>query len=149
MPRQSEVRKGAAVHFFLAAPKQRAPDTGRLGIPRQRHERLGLADADELAGLGAVTDVVAVAVDEQVRGGAIDQLKALAGDHPEVLGGNAFAHDPAGDRNELAVQVPNAVRFNAGLDFGDLLFSPVCTDERLNIGGHCSPCWLVTEFKRR
>ena len=132
--------EGAAVYFFLAAPEQRAPNTGRLGIPRQRHERLGLADADELAGLGAVADVVAVTVDEEVRGGAIDKLKALARNHPEVLGGNPLAHDPTGHRDELAVQVPDAVRFDAGLDFGNLLFSSVCADEHLNVGGHCFPC---------
>ena len=68
----------------LAAAEQGAEDARDLGIPGQRHERLGLRDADELGGLRAVADVLAVAVDEQVGGRAVDELEALAGDRLPV-----------------------------------------------------------------
>ena len=131
--------EGAAVHFLLAAPEQRAPHPGRSPVPGQGHERLRLADADQLAGLGAVADVVAVAVGEEVGGGAVHELEALAGDHAEVLGRDPLAHDPARHRDELAVQVPDVVGLDAGLHLCDLLLASIGLDEPLKISGHCSP----------
>ena len=70
----------AAVLDVLAPAEAGAEDARGLRVPGQRAERLRLGDADELGRLGAVADVLAVAVDEEVRGGAVDELEALARD---------------------------------------------------------------------
>src|SRR5947208_7997698 len=65
---------------ILTVAETRAPHARDLGVPRQRHERLRLRDADQLPGLRAIADVVAVPVREQVRRRPINELEALAGD---------------------------------------------------------------------
>jgi hypothetical protein len=50
----------------LAVAEARAPHAGDPGIPGQHLESLRLRDPDKLPSLGAVADVVPVAVDEEV-----------------------------------------------------------------------------------
>ena len=126
--------EGSAVNLFLTAPEESAEDAGGLGVPRELAEGLGLGDADQLTGLGSVADVFAVPVDEQVGRGPVDQLEALVGNGGEMLGRYAFAHDPPGDGNELAVEVLDSLDLDTPLDLGDLLGPPRCLDELLDIG---------------
>ena len=93
----------------LAVAKARAPDSGNPRIPGQDLERLGLRYSDELPGLGPVADVVAVAIGEEIRGRAVDELEALLGDRLPVRRRNPLAHDAAGDGDELVVDVRHAL----------------------------------------
>ena len=77
LPRQSEVRKPPGRPPPPVA-EQGAEHARGLGIPRQLAEGLHVRQPDELGGLGAVADVVAVPVDEQVGRRAVDQLEAVA-----------------------------------------------------------------------
>ena len=104
-PRQSEERNAPAVLALLAVAEADAPDARDARVPRKRLERLRLGHADELGGLRPVSDVVAVAVGEEVRGGAVDELESLLRDRLPVLRRDALAHDPAGDGEELVVDV--------------------------------------------
>ena len=104
---------GAGVHRLLPAPEQGAEDAGHLGVPGQAAEGLDVGQADQLGGLGPVADVVAVPVDEEVGRGAVDELEALGGDRGPVGGRDALAHDPSGDRDELEVDVGDALGLNA------------------------------------
>ena len=99
----------APVDLFLATAEQRAPHAGGLRIPGQDVEGLGLGRPDELARFGAVADVVAVAVGEQVGGGPVHELEARIGDPFPVGGGDALAHDATGHGDELVVHVLDAL----------------------------------------
>ena len=110
----------SAVDLLLAAPEQGAEHPGRLGVPGELHEGVDLGHADQLAGLRAIADVLAVAVDEQVGRGPVDQLEALVGDGAEVLSRDALTHDAPGDGHELAVQVLDAVGLDLSFNLGHL-----------------------------
>ena len=156
LPRQSEVRNVARPFAVLAVAEARAPDAGDARVPGQHLERLRLRDPDELPGFGAVADVVAVAVGEEVRGRAVDELEALLGDRLPVGRRNALAHDAAGDRGELVVDVGDAL----GVDLLPNVLHPLGTsfrlDEALQVRRHrfllCSPalsCGSVMESRRQ
>ncbi len=130
------------VDLLLAPAEEGAEHPGGLGIPGKLAEGLGLGDADEFARLGAVADVAAVPVDEEVGRGAVDELEALVGNGAEVLGRDALAHDPSGDGHELAVEVLDALGFDPPLDLGYLLLASFSFDEPFDVGSHASP-WLV------
>ena len=134
LPRQSEVRKAPGSSRSSRLRKQRAPDARDLRVPGQRRERLGLRDADELGGLGAVADVLAVPVGEEVGGRAVDELEALLGDRLPVLGRDALAHDPARDGGELVVDVLDARGVDLLADVADLRGAPGGGDEVLEVG---------------
>ena len=123
---------GAGVDVLLAAAEQGAEHAGDLRVPRQLRERLGIGHADQLARLGAVADVVAMAVDEQVRRGAVDELEALAGHALPVLRRHALAHHAAGDRCELVVDVLDAL----GIDLATHLLDLVVTTRRCEVVLH-------------
>ena len=46
-------------------------------VPGQLHEGLGLGNADQLRRLRTVAEILAAPVDEQIHGGAVDELEAL------------------------------------------------------------------------
>ena len=124
------------VLLLLPVAEARAPDAGDLAVPGQHLERVGLGDPDELGRLGAVPDVVAVTVGEEVRGRAVDELEAFRRHALPVRGGNALAHDPAGDRDELVVDVGDSLGVDAAPDVGDELVAALCGDEAVEIGCH-------------
>ena len=68
----------AGIDLLLAVAEAGAEDAGDALVPGQLHEGLGIGNADQLGGLGAIADVVPVAVDEEIRGRAIDQLEAAS-----------------------------------------------------------------------
>ena len=87
-------------------------------IPRQHRERVEVGDRGQLGLLRTEPDVVAVAVGEQVRRRAVDELVALLRDLREERRDDALAHHAAGDRDLLEEDVLDAL----GLDpAGDLL----------------------------
>ena len=124
---------------LLAVAEADAPDASDLRIPRKRLERVGLGDADELGGLGAVPDVVAVAVGEEVRGRAVDELEALLRDRLPVLRRNALAHDAAGDGGELVVDVRDPLGVDAPSDVLYEICASVRSDEAFQVRRHLTP----------
>src|SRR5215472_11270536 len=94
----------------------------RLRVPRQLAERLDIRDPDELPRLGPVADVLPVAVGEQVGGGPVDELEAPPGDPLPVVGRHALAHDAAGDRHELIVDIADAL----GVDLRPYALNRLC-----------------------
>ena len=131
--------KRCGVLPLLAVAEAGAPHAGDLRVPRERLERIGLGNADELGGLGAVPDVVAVAVGEEVRGRAVDELEALLRDRLPVLCGNALAHDAAGDGGELVVDVRDPLGVDAPADVLHEIRASVCSDEAFQVRRHRSP----------
>src|SRR6185436_12425366 len=127
----------ARVAALLAIAEALAPDAGELlavtGRPREDGEGLGLRDADELRCLRAVADVVPVTVGEEVRRGAVDELETLVRDRLPVRSGDAFPHDPPGDRGELVVDVRDVLGVDLFADFLDALCTPVGFDEALEV----------------
>ena len=124
----------ARVLTLLAVSEALAPDARELlavaGRPWEHLEGLGLRDADELRGLGPVADVVPVAVGEEVRGGAVDELEALVRDRLPVGSGDAFPHDPPRDRGELVVDVADVLGVDLLADLLDVLGLSFGFDER-------------------
>ena len=106
------------------------------GSHGQRLERLRLGDADELGGLRPVPDVVAVAVGEEVRGRAVDELESLLRDRLPVLRRDALAHDAAGDGGELVVDVLDPLGVDPPPDLLDGIGTSVGLDEALQVGRH-------------
>ena len=129
----------AAVHLFFPPAEQRAPHTRRLRVPRQDVEGLGFGDADQLAGLGSIADVVAVTVGEQVGGGPVHQLEAGVRDALPVGSGDAFAHDATGHRDELVVHVLDALLGDLALHRLDRFGAALLRNEPFEIAGHRSP----------
>ena len=86
---------------LLAVAEQRAPHARHPLVPRELHEGLRLGDADQLGGLRPIAEIFAAAVDEEIHGGAIDELEALLRHALPVIGRDALAHDAAGHRHEL------------------------------------------------
>ncbi len=126
----------AGVLALLAVAEARAPDARDLAIPGQHLEGLGLGQADELGGLRAVADVVPVPVGEEVGGRAVDELESLRGHALPVRGGDALAHDPAGDRDELVVDVRHALGVDAPPDICDQGVAALLCDKAVEIGCH-------------
>src|SRR3990172_8405958 len=98
----------AALVVFLAIAEAGAEHARNALVPRQLNERLGIGNADQLGGLGAVADVLAVAIAEEVCGRTIDELEALRRRALPVIRGDALADDAARHRDELIVDVGDA-----------------------------------------
>ena len=81
-------------------------------------------ETGELGFLGTEADVVAVAVGEEVRGRTVDELVAALGDLREERGDDALAHDPAGDRDLLEVDVADVLLLDQARDLLDALAPP-------------------------
>ena len=90
-------------------------------VPGQHLERVEVGHRGQLGLLRAEADVVAVAVREQVRGGAVDELVALLGDLREERRDDALAHHAAGDRDLLEEDVLDALGLDAARDLLDPL----------------------------
>ena len=121
---------------LLAVAEARAPDARDLAVPGEHLEGLGLGQAHELRGLGAVADVVPVPVGEEVGGRAVDELESLRGHALPVRGGDALAHDPARHRDELVVDVRHALGVDATPDLCDQGVAALLCDKAVEIGCH-------------
>jgi hypothetical protein len=84
----------------------------------------------------AVADVVAVPVDEQVGGGAVDQLEPALSYPLPLVGRRPLAHDPAGDRDELVVDIRDALGVYLGPDAPHRFGAAVGSEKPLEVGGH-------------
>ena len=117
--------EATGVLALLSVAEADAPDTCDPVVPREHLEGLGLGQTDELGRLGAVADVVGVPVGEEVCGRAVDELEALLCHRVPVGRRHAFAHDPAGDRGELVVDVLDSLAIDPLPDLRDLLVASV------------------------
>ena len=86
--------------------------------------------------LGPVADVLVVAVDEQVGGGPVDELEPLHRHRRPVVGGDPLPHDPARDRDELEVDVGDALVDDPPPDLPDQVVAAVLSKEALQCAGH-------------
>src|SRR5262249_37365682 len=128
----------AGVHFFLAIAEAGAEDAGDALVPGQLAEGLGIWNADQLGGLRAVADIVAVPIDKQVGGRAVDQREATLGDGLPVIGRDALADDAARHRYELIVDVSDAELLDLGSHLLDEFLAAFLVYVSLEIGhGHC------------
>jgi hypothetical protein len=128
---------------LLTVAEAGAPHARGLRVPGERHERLGLRNADELGRLGPVADVVAVAVGEEVRRRPVDELEALRGHRLPVPGRDALPHDPAGDRDELVVDVLDPLGVDAPADVLHELVAALGADEAFEVGRHGLPSFSL------
>src|SRR5690349_5044611 len=94
-------QKRSRLDALLAIAEQRAPEPRHPLVPRKLHEGLRLRDADELGGLRPVAQIFAAAIEEEIHGGAVDELEALLGHRFPMIGGNALAADAPRHRDEL------------------------------------------------
>src|SRR5580700_7160107 len=88
---------------LLAISKQGAEDASDALVPGQLAERLGVGYADQLRRLGAITDVLVVSIEKKIGGGTVDELESALANRFPVVGRDAPADEPAGDRDELIV----------------------------------------------
>ena len=90
-------------------------------VPGQDRERVEVGDRGQLGLLRPKADVVAVAVGEQVRGRAVDELVALLGDLWEERRNHALAHHAPCHRDLLEEDVADVLGLDPlgqGLDLG-------------------------------
>jgi len=92
-------------------------------------------DADQLGGLGPVAEIVAAPVEEQIHGGAVDELEALLRHALPVVSRNALATDAAGDREELQIEIFNAELVDLFPDLLDQFLAARRLDEQLDVHG--------------
>src|SRR5215207_674992 len=98
-----------------------AEHTRDTRVPWKLSERGEVRHGRELGLLGAEADVVAGAVDEEIGGGAVDELIALLRDLREEGGDNALPHDASRYRDLLEEDVLDALRLDLLGDRLDLL----------------------------
>src|SRR5947207_5077787 len=110
-----------------------AVDAGAAAVPGELRERVEVGDRGELRLLRPEADVAVVPVDEEVGGGAVDELVAGLGD---VL--------PLGRSHALAVDVPGD---------GDLLeedvLDPALVDLLPDLPDLLEPSWIVAGLLER
>ena len=87
-------------------------------------------------------------VDEEVGGRAVDELEALARHRLPVGRGHALAHDPAGDGDELVVDVRHARGVDLLAHALDELIAPRGTYEPFEVGRHQRPPDLARHHAR-
>ncbi len=137
--------EGTGIFTLLAIAEEGAEHARHALVPGQLHEGFRFGNADELGGLRAVAKILAAAVHEEVDGGAVDELEAAIGDVLPVVGRNALAHDAAGDRHELEVEVLDAERVDLLAHLLDEISAPRSLDEVLVVGHRhflpCFSCW--------
>ena len=95
----------ARLFALFPVAEQGAPHACDALVPGQLAEGFGLRNADQFLVLRAVAEIFAMPVDEQVDGRAVDELEAALGHRFPVIRRDAFAADPAGDRDELEIKV--------------------------------------------
>src|SRR5262249_60605184 len=98
-------QRPAGIDLLLAVAEAGAEDAGDALVPGKLHEGLGIWDADQLGGLGAIADIVSVAVDEEIGGRAVDQLEAAFRHALPMVGRHALADDAPPNRDELVVDI--------------------------------------------
>ena len=135
MPRAVGGEECARLDALLAVAEQRAPQPRHPLVPGQLHEGLRLGNADQLGGLRPVAEIVAAAVDEQIHGGAVDELEALLRHAFPVIRRNALAADAAGHRDELQIEILDAELVDLFPDLLDELFAARRLDEQLDVHG--------------
>ena len=118
---------------LLAIAEQRAQHARHALVPGQLHEGLGLGNADQLGGLGPVAEIVAAPVDEEIHGRAVDELEALLRHGFPMVGRDALAHDAAGHRHELQVEILDPELVDLLADLLDELLALRVLDEPLDI----------------
>ena len=101
----------------------------------QLHEGLGLGNADQLGRLRSVAEIFAAPVDEQIHGGAVDELEALLRHDLPMIGRDALAADAAGHRHELQIEILDAELVDLLADLGDELLAARRIDEPLDVHG--------------
>jgi hypothetical protein len=100
------------------------------------------------AGPRAVAVVIAVAVDEQVRGRPVDELEALLREPLPVRRRGALAHDPTRHRDELVVDVFDAKLVDLGANLLHQFLAAGLIDVLFQIG-HRGPLSLsCIRFRR-
>ena len=140
--------EGGRLLPLLAVAEADAPDASGLRVPGKRHERLRLGNEDQLGGFRAVADVVRVAVGEEVRGRPVDELEPLRGHGLPVLRRYALAHDPAGDRDELVVDVLDSLGVDAPAHVTDQLVTAVRLHETVEVSRHAPSFGLDSSSPR-
>ena len=123
----------ARILALLAVAEQRAPKPRHPLVPGELHEGLGLGDADQLGGLGPIAEIIAAPVEEEIHGGAVDELEALLRHAFPMVGRNALAADAAGHRDELQIEILDAELVDLLADLGDLLLPTWRIDKRLDV----------------
>ena len=139
LPRQSELRNAPGASRSSRLRKRVHQTRATFGSQGSCANVSGSGTADELGCLGAVADVLAVTVGEEVRGRAVDELESLLGDRLPVLRGDALAHDAAGDRGELVVDVLDAARVDLAANVADARGPAAGADEVLEVGALLRP----------
>ena len=113
----------AGILALLAVAEQRAPKPRHPLVPGKLHEGLRLGDADQLRRLGPIAEIIAAPVEEEIHGGAIDELEALLRHAFPMVGRDALAADAAGHRDELQIEILDAELVDLLADLGDQLFA--------------------------
>ena len=121
---------------FLAVAEQRAPQPRHALVPGELAEGLRLRDADQLLVVRAVAEILAVPIEEEVDGRAVDELEPPLRDALPVIGGNALAADPAGNRYELQVQVLDSELIDLLPDLLHHLVPSGCFHEAFDVHRH-------------
>src|SRR4051794_11360192 len=106
--------KSARIVRLLPVAKKRAEHARDALIPGQLTKSFGIGNADQLRCLGAVADVLAVAVEGEIGSGAIDELETALADVFPMIGRDALPYDAAGDGDELVVDVGDAQLIDLG-----------------------------------
>ena len=104
-------------------------------VPGQHLERVQIGHGGQLGLLRTEPDVIAVAVREQVRRRAVDELVPLLGDLREEVRHHALAHHAARDRDLLEEHVLDPLALDALGDRLDLLAPPRCAASLLQRRG--------------
>ena len=127
---------GARLFALLAVAEQRAPHARHPLVPRELHEGLGLGNADQLRRLGPVAEILATPVQEEVHRRAVDELKALLRDRFPMIRRYALAHDAAGHRHELQVEILDAERVDPLADLAHKRLATPRLDKRFDVHRH-------------
>ena len=114
----------SGIFLLFTVAEQRAVEAANRGRPGQLHEGFWLGDTDQFCGFGAIAQIVARAVGEQVDRCAVNQLEALLGDGFPVIGRDTLTHDLAGDRDELKVQILDPLRVDHLAHLFDFFVAP-------------------------
>ena len=108
---------------------------GHARVPGQGREGVEVGHGRQLGLLGAEPDVVPQPVDEQVGGGAVDQLIALLGHLGKERRHHALAHHAARDRHLLEEDVLDPLGLDPAGDLLDALAPPWLVARLLEGGG--------------